>query len=257
MKFMQRAAAAQSPAAPVSDPVESRPAKKARLGNGLNKDEEARFIIDQKAAQAALQNEDRQRQAAIDRMAERMGDSHWVLDTAKLPSPHKQAGTPLKIVQVGFSEIDKRGEAEEGQEKPVRAFQSYGPKEEAQKGKKKKAEKAGRSPAAQTSYGADIHLQTSTDSDSDSSDSDSESDSDSNSFDSGSSSEEADEVPQKKPGRTSYGSQKRDELKRKRSAEQAKSIGMASNRRKKQVNLQRLTSISGGGSAPKEPGARH
>lgn len=261
MKFMQRAAAAQSPASPstpASDPDDSRPHKRAKLGNGLNKAEEASFVIDQKAAQAALQDEDRQRQAAMDKMAERMGDAHWVLDTARLPSSHQQAGTPLKIVQVGFSEIDKRGESEEAQDEATRAFQSYGPKKEkAQKGKR---EKAGRTPPGQTSGGADVHLKASkdsdSDSDSDSSTSDSESDSDSDNSDSGSSSEEPDNVPQSKPGRATYGSQKRVELSRKRRAEQAKSKKMASDRKKKEINLHRLTSISGGGIAPKRPGPR-
>lgn len=141
MKFMQRAAAAKSPTTPstqtaVSD--ENQPSKRRRIGDRSSPSapQTPSYVVDQQVAQAALDEEDRKRQAAIDRMAERLGDAHWVLDTAKLPSSHNQA-TPLKVVQVGFSEIDKnhKSEEEEGHDKEekVRSFQSYGPKQKNRK----------------------------------------------------------------------------------------------------------------------------
>lgn len=153
MKFMQRAAAAKSPSAPSapSTPTaasdDERPSKRLRTGERSSPSvpKTPGFVVDQKAAQAALDEEDRKRQAAIDRMAERLGDSHWVLDTAKLPASHNQA-TPLRVVQIGFSEIDKKQKSEEGQEEKEKeqTFQSYGPK------KKTTKEQAGAHPTPET-----------------------------------------------------------------------------------------------------------
>lgn len=106
-----------------------------------------------------------------------------------------------------------------------------------------------------------MYLQSSNDTGSDS-DSDSDSSSDSDVSDSDSSSEESDdEVSQSKPGRTSYGSQKRDEIRSRKTAAQERARKMAAERRNKEVNLHKLTSISGGGvgsfSAPSsKPGPR-
>lgn len=134
MKFMQRAAAANAnptssntPATPASDDGHASKRRKISDGSSLRAPVPASYAIDQQAAQAALEDEDRKRQAAMDRMAERLGDSHWVMDTAKLPASHKQAGMPLQIVQVGFSEIDREGGRDEGPgEEKARVFQSYG-----------------------------------------------------------------------------------------------------------------------------------
>lgn len=134
MKFMQRAAAAKSPSTPHSQTTtsdEDRPSKRQRTGDvsSPSAPKIPNYVVDQKAAQAALDEEDRKRQDAIDRMAERLGDAHWVLDTTKLPSSNSQAA-PLKVVQVGFSEIDKKQNSEEDheEEEKVQTFQSYGPK---------------------------------------------------------------------------------------------------------------------------------
>lgn len=146
MKFMQRAAAAKSPSTPSTPTAASddeRPSKRLRTGerSSPSAPKTPGYAVDQKAAQAALDEEDRKRQAAMDRMAERLGDSHWVLDTAKLPASHNQA-TPLRVVQIGFSEIDKKQKSDEGQDEKdkERSFQSYGPK------KKMTKEQAGSPP---------------------------------------------------------------------------------------------------------------
>lgn len=151
MKFMQRAAAAKSPSAPSTPTAasdEERPSKRLRTSDQSSPSVQKTpgFVVDQKAAQAALDEEDRKRQAAIDRMAERLGDSHWVLDTAKLPAIHNQS-TPLRVVQIGFSEIDKKQKSEEGQEEKEKeqTFQSYGPKRKTTK------EQAGYHPTLKTS----------------------------------------------------------------------------------------------------------
>lgn len=107
----------------------------------------------------------------------------------------------------------------------------------------------------QLSGGADLQIQSDNDSESDN-DLSSDSDSDSDSSDQDSSSEESDDVvSQSKPGRTSYGSQKRDEIRSRKAAARERASKMASERRNKEVNLHKLTSISGGGVTSK-PGPR-
>lgn len=203
-------------------------------------------MVNQADAQAALDEEERQRQAVIKKRAEQLGDAHWVLDAAKLPKI-RQAGTPLRVVQVGFSQIDggqSRGDEEEEDDAPQTdgpAFRSYGPE------KRKKEAKACTSGPARMITSADTFLQSRSESDSDS---DSESDSeDSDSSDS--SSEESDaegDASQNKPGRASYGSQKRVEIRSRKKAEREKATQLAAKRRTKEVQLNKLTSISGAGS---------
>lgn len=249
MKFMQRAAAASpsSPGTPTSDEAHSSKRRKTAGRSSLGMPETPSYVIDQKAAHAALAEEERKRQVAVEKRAEQLGDSHWVLDSAKLPGS-RHGGMPLKIVQVGFSQIDRRGGSEEDQEQdemprtdgPV--FQSYGPKKS--KGKK---DEACISPPAWPSTRADILLQNVSESDSDSN-----SDSDSDDSDSSVSSSEGagEETSQTMPGRASYGSQKRGEFSR-QTAEREKTKKLAAARaarRTKEVKLNRLTSISGAGS---------
>lgn len=77
----------------------------------------------------------------------------------------------------------------------------------------------------------------------------SEDDSDSDSSDSGSSgssSEDSDEEVPNQSGRVSYGSQKRQEIRSRQSAERERVQKMGKERRKKEVKLNTLTSISGG-----------
>lgn len=142
MKFMQRAAAAGPPAAsspPTPDHEHSSKRRKTSGRASLGKPEAQTFVIDHKAAQAALEEEERKRQAVVSKHAEALGDSHWVLDAGKLPGS-QQGSTTLKIVQVGFSQIDRGGGAgvqEEEEEETATAdgptFRSFGPKKEAAK----------------------------------------------------------------------------------------------------------------------------
>ncbi|POS73454.1 hypothetical protein DHEL01_v208156 [Diaporthe helianthi] len=199
MKFMQRAAAAaaspSSPSTPTSD--DGRASKRRKTsGQSPMTPQTPSYVIDHKAAQVAREEEERKRQEHAARQAEKLGDSHWVLDAAKLPGPDQQAGKVLNVVQVGFSQIDsRRGEEDE---------------------------QAGESS-------------------NDSSDSDS---SDSGSSDS-SSEDSAKEAP-RQSGRASYGSLKRQEIHSRQSAERKRVQKLAKERRKKEVKLNTLTSISGG-----------
>lgn len=141
MKFMQRAAAAGpsiSPSTPTSDDHEHSSKRRKTSGRGsLGGAPEAQsYVIDHKAAQAALEEEERKRQALVAKHAEALGDSHWVLDAAKLPGS-QQGGAPLKIVQVGFSQIDRGGAGAQEEDEQETAttdgpsFRSFGPKKEA------------------------------------------------------------------------------------------------------------------------------
>lgn len=84
------------------------------------------------------------RQEHAARQAEKLGDSHWVLDAAKLPGPDRQAGKLLNVVQVGFSQIDSRGNSRGGGEDEQAdvedntstdgpSLKTYGPKKQATK----------------------------------------------------------------------------------------------------------------------------
>lgn len=143
MKFMQRAAAAGPPASPSTPTSDHEHSSKRRKTSGrasLGTPETQSYVIDHKAAQAALEEEERKRQALVAKHAEALGDSHWVLDTARLPKS-QQSNTPLKIVQVGFSQIDRGGgsEVQEEEEDDESAttegpiFRSFGPKKETTK----------------------------------------------------------------------------------------------------------------------------
>ncbi|KAL7627003.1 hypothetical protein AAE478_003779 [Parahypoxylon ruwenzoriense] len=108
MKFMQRAAASSSPSASAQKPEEQ--VSKRRK---LNRKTAARgntdhlVQIDQSAVQAALAEEERKRQEALEKHATELGDARWVLDIpSKGPGSDREIQTPLNVVQVGFAQID-------------------------------------------------------------------------------------------------------------------------------------------------------
>jgi hypothetical protein len=120
MKFMQRGAAAAAAAASASGtPVASSPAS-PRSEDGSAKRRKfahtpssaagspATPLFDQKAIQAAMEEEEKKRQAAIEKRAAELGDSHWVLEGASA-LPAGGSRPLLNVVQVGFSQIDYAG----------------------------------------------------------------------------------------------------------------------------------------------------
>lgn len=127
MKFMQRAAATgSSPTTPKSEDEHS--AKRRRTSGKVSPTTPSAPLFDQKAVQAALEEEERKRQAALERQAIELGDSRWVLDV-QIPTSKSSvaAQTPLNIVQVGFAQIDSSDTPEDttGQ---VSGTKSFGPK---------------------------------------------------------------------------------------------------------------------------------
>jgi hypothetical protein len=123
MKFMQRGVAAAtaaaatasettSPIAPRTDDDEGSAKKRRRISHASAPSTPTAPLYDQKALEAALEEEDRKRLAAIEKRAAELGDSHWVLDGAPA-TPNTGSRRPLNIVQVGFAQIDQLGEPSE------------------------------------------------------------------------------------------------------------------------------------------------
>ncbi|KAL1874274.1 hypothetical protein Daus18300_003638 [Diaporthe australafricana] len=220
MKFMQRAAASNtSPttsSTPTSDDGHASKRRKTSGQSSLGTPQTPSYVIDHKAAQAAREEEERTRQEHAAKQAEKLGDSHWALDVAKIPGPGQQGGKLLNVVQVGFSQIDSRGGGEDEQARMEDTTRDDGP--------------------SLRTYGPRKEEKSEDDSDSDSSDSGS----------SGSSSEDSDDEVAHQSGRVSYGSQKRQEIRSRQSAERQRVQKIAKERRKKEVKLNTLTSISGG-----------
>lgn len=117
MKFMQRGAAAaavagtgspeaNSPATPRSDDGSAKRQKFAHTPSAASSP--ATPLYDQKAIQAALEEEEKKRRAAIEKRAAELGDSHWVLEGAAA-LPTKGSRPLLNVVQVGFAQIDYPG----------------------------------------------------------------------------------------------------------------------------------------------------
>lgn len=107
MKFMQRGAAAETNSSPTTPKSESEGSAKRRKTSHTPsvRDSPATPLYDQKAVQAALAEEDRKREAAIEKRALELGDARWVLDS-DLPSIPAPSHPPLNVVQVGFAQID-------------------------------------------------------------------------------------------------------------------------------------------------------
>ena len=110
MKFMQRAVA--SAASPASD-SDSHSAKKRKLGHQAGNNELLGF--DQNAVQAAIEDRETKRQAAIQK--HRGDDTHWVLNTAwDKKTSEKAKSKPLRVVYVGYGDVDadQTGSDDEG-----------------------------------------------------------------------------------------------------------------------------------------------
>src|ERR1700753_1054468 len=101
MKFMQRAAASapSAPSTPRSEVDNS--AKRRKVSHAESGTPADGQLFDRAAVQAAMEEEERKRQAAIEKQAAELGDSRWVLD---LRSPTLEDGSSAKgsldVIQV-------------------------------------------------------------------------------------------------------------------------------------------------------------
>jgi len=118
MKFMQRgaataaaaAAAASFPSTPKTDD-EGSAAKRRKVSHPSTPNTPgtptAPLYDERKAIQAAMEEEDRKRQIAIEKRAAELGDAHWVMDARFVKASRAQRSRPtLNVVQVGFANID-------------------------------------------------------------------------------------------------------------------------------------------------------
>jgi hypothetical protein len=120
MKFMQRGAAAAAAAAATRTP-EASPAATPRSDVSSTKRRKvshtpssaagspAAAFYDNQAIKAAVEEEKRN-QAAVERRAAELGDSHWVLEGAAT-TPARGSRPLLNVVQVGFTQIDRAAAA--------------------------------------------------------------------------------------------------------------------------------------------------
>jgi hypothetical protein len=265
MKFMQRGAAAaaaatstpeaSSPATPRSDDGSAKRRKISHPSSATGSP--ATPLYDQKAIQAALEEEEKKRQAAIEKRAAELGDSHWVLpDAAGLRT--RVSRPALNVMQVGFAQIDYAGASSgrsDGDDDPFDMGSVPGQTQMRRFNmKKSKACLPGRDPMLQamlTSYPQAVKKE----SDNGSSSSDSESGSGS---ESGEASEDDDRSPAsatEQPGRGRRNTlgeaerkRARSSVSRRRDEERKKAQQLAGKRRKKEIKLNQLTSISSAGS---------
>ncbi|KAJ6446344.1 Zinc finger domain-containing protein, CCHC-type [Purpureocillium lavendulum] len=216
MKFMQRAAASASSAGSPDSEVPS--SKKRKLEHSpahgrINPN------IDQALIQAALDQEEATRQAALEKHSST--DTHWVLDNswAKTKSA-RAAKNPLNVVYVGYGDFDSANESGDNEDAADKGRTSTRPPPKAEK---KGAEKE----------------ESGDDSDEDGSEDQSSSDEDG---------------PKRKRRNVQSGAstptsqaRSRSQSRSRQSLESAKAKELRDKRKKKEVRLNQLTSISGGG----------
>jgi hypothetical protein len=117
MKFIQRTAVAppSSPAPPSSG---DRSSKRRRLDNsspaaGLNGHE----LVTVAAVQAAIQEDEDKRRAALEKHRVELADTQWVVDATTLPRPSATAlRGQLNVVHVGYADIDGSARSDDYQQ---------------------------------------------------------------------------------------------------------------------------------------------
>ncbi|KAI6809906.1 hypothetical protein KC332_g12580 [Hortaea werneckii] len=229
MKFMQRGAA--SPSSGPSTPAEP-PSKKQRMsdGSGVSTPPSA-SRSDAAAAKEAVAAEERQREEAFDREAADRGESKWYLSFKQPQKP--VSASPFRVVSAGYSTLD-------GSNTKDKDSEDEGESAEPQ---------VGRRSFGKFNKGLEKQQNPNMSSDSDSSESEQEEDEEDDDDD-----DEDDPTGAKAliaKERKEAGDKARAERKARKKAEKAESQKMADERRKKQVKLNGLTSISGaGGGSP-------
>ncbi|KAK3333197.1 hypothetical protein B0T19DRAFT_119371 [Cercophora scortea] len=245
MKFMQRGAvaaataaateaAAKSPGTPVKEDEDGSASKRRKVAHvSAPSTPKTPMLYDQKALQAALEEEDKKRKAAIERRAAELGDSHWVLPGA-FSTPKNGSRLSLNVVEVGFAQIDYPTAPGASEDAPdvlnlagKARFQQFNMKKAKSKAKDSKGD----------------------DEKSNSSDSDDDSDEDE---DSGSEDQASPAVDGSGSGRRTSANEAalkraRPSVPSRRDQERIKAQELAAKRRKKDVKLNTLTSISSAG----------
>lgn len=127
MKFMQRAvASASSTGSPDSDV----PSNKKRKLDHSPAPGRIDTNIDQALIQAALDDQEATRQAALAKHS--AADTHWVLKTNFEKPQIKKQSNPLNIVYVGYGDIDSSNDSGDNEDDPAegRTYQKRSKKAE-------------------------------------------------------------------------------------------------------------------------------
>lgn len=211
MKFMQRAKS--SPSTP-----DQHPAKRKKQHGDSPTPFEANALVGQPAIQAAVEEEERLKEAALKRAAELAGDSHWVLPVCPIQAAKEAtlAQRNRRVVYVGYAEIDQPYSHIPGTDTEF---------------------------ATQTQLGRRTYGKVEKPTESSESESESEDDPESEG-------EYTEEDPMganamMRAARTQAAEQAKAERKKKKKADKAESVRLAAAREKKTVRLNTLTSISG------------
>lgn len=105
MKFMQRAAAS-SPISTPSTPNQLTPTR-PNSGDSPSLNVDVQSLADQRAVQAAVAAEEAKRQAALERQAADAGDTRWVLNFKQdINDSSNTFSGALRVIQTGFAAID-------------------------------------------------------------------------------------------------------------------------------------------------------
>ncbi|KAI2637373.1 hypothetical protein GGS21DRAFT_489150 [Xylaria nigripes] len=240
MKFMQRAAASNSsPSSAPSTPASSDSHKRRKISHDTTPQQNVDTFVNQVAVRAAIAEEEKKVENAKLKRAEELGDAHWVLDISQQPQLH-MAQTPMKVVHVGFGQIDSMGDMESEDESAdashygTPAIRRYNMDKKKATDKKKESKKDHNS-SSESSSGSNSDASFS----SSSSDDDDDGTSGRQSFGSHSQSSSTTQSVSQKPHSG------------KRSKDKLKAMQFAEKRRKKELNLNSpkggITSISAGG----------
>lgn len=106
MKFMQRAAASSSPNSSSPTTQDEPSAKRRKVTDDSPSKFNVHDLVDQRAIQKALANEEAKRQAAIEKQATELGDTRWVLNFEDGRNTSTLPKNTLRIVQAGFANLD-------------------------------------------------------------------------------------------------------------------------------------------------------
>ncbi|SMQ53581.1 unnamed protein product [Zymoseptoria tritici ST99CH_1A5] len=230
MKFMQRGSVSSPPSTPAEPP-----AKKQRMSNGgFTSSPAPSPRTDNEIMEQAAAAQEQKRAAAIEQEGVSKGETKWYLSFKAPQTPAVES--PLRIVSAGYSALDavdrraaqnSDSEDDESAKKNMPGRKSFG--------------KFGRGPAKKDDANADL-------SDPDDNDEDEEEE--------GELDDEDDPTGVKSlinQGRKEATERLRAERKEKKRAEQADALRIAKQRREKEIDLNNVTSISGGGGSKGSP----
>lgn len=235
MKFMQRAAAS-SPNTP-SSPGQPGTPESANKRQKLDSLPNVNDIANHKAIQDAIEAEDKRVQAAVDKAAADAGDTRWVLNFEDKPKP-QPAGT-MRVQQMSFANIDRAPavirsmDDDEGDKALAGGRRSFGKFN-------RKLEKQ-----------IDPEAESSSEDDSEESEDDGKGDYEHDS-DISDGEDAMDQLIRTE--RDAAARKAKEERKEKRRKEKKELARLAASRKGKEVNLNSLSSISGGGQAGGKPG---